>query len=138
MGGHVSPSTKAILDALVVNDESLTLEERDALHQFSKTGIIRFLEITSVPLMLNATKAAELLGVSPETFKKIRDQAAAVGVVELCGVEMTPGNFLFSRVDLVRFSQGQIHVPWSPAFRQKLSMASVAISSADAGFEHAG
>jgi hypothetical protein len=121
-----------------VSDEALTLEERDALHQFSKTGVIRFLDIASVPLMLNATKAAELLGVSSETFKKIRDQAAAVGVTELCGVELTPGNFLFSRVDLVRLSQGEFRLHWSPAFRQKHSMATEAISSADAGFERAG
>lgn len=134
----MSPSTKAILEALIISDESLTLEERDALHQFAKMGVIRFVDITSVPLLLNATKAAELLGVSPETFKKIRDQAATMGLDELCGVEMTPGNFMFSRVELVRFSQGQFQLLWSPAIRQKPSMASVAINSVNADFEHAG
>lgn len=134
----MSPSTKAILDALVVSDESLTLEERDALHQFSRHGTIRFVDIKATPLSLNATKAADLVGVSSETFKKVRDQAAIVGVAELCGVEMTPGNFMFSRIDLVRLSRGEFDLHWSPAIRQKLSMASVAISSAHAEFERAG
>lgn len=136
-GWHVSPSTKAILDALVISDESLTLSERDALHQFAKQGIIRFVDITSVPLMLNATKAAELLGVSPDTFRKIRDQAASAGVDELQGVEITPGNYMFSRVDLVRLAQGEFQLHWSSPSRPKLEMASVAIGCADAGPEHA-
>lgn len=133
----MSPSTRAILDALIITDASLTVQERDALHQFATKGLIRFIDIRSVPLMLNATKAAELLGVSPETFKKLRDQAAIAGVEELVGVEITPGNYLFSRVDLVRLSLGELDLKWSPANRPKLSMASATIGTADARFDRA-
>ena len=127
-----------MLDALVVSDDSLTLKERDALHQFSKLGIIRFVDVVSVPLLLNSTKAAELLGVSPETFKKVRDQAAIVGVEELCGVEITPGNIMFSRIELVRFSQGEFFLTWSSTTRPNQLMASESISIASARREQTG
>lgn len=134
----MSPSTKAVLDAIVMSDESLTLQQRDALHQFVKQGVIRFVDVQSTPLMLNATKAAELLGVSMETFKKVRDQAAFAGVEELRGVEITPGNFMFSRIDLVRLSLGEFDLKWSAGIRLKQPFNSVGIDPAHQELECAG
>jgi len=105
-------STKAILRTIILEEDSLTTHERETLLYFLKNGTIRFDDISAKEMLLTANAAAKALGVSPDTFKKIRDQAARVGVKELCGVETTPGNFMFSRLHLARFSLGEYDLCW--------------------------
>src|SRR5208283_3591570 len=81
------------------------------LAQFVETGIIHFVKIDGT-FMLTARDSAELLGISPESFLKIRKQAELRGIKELCGEEVVPGCLMWSRIALVRFSLGEFDLGW--------------------------
>ena len=105
-------STKAIIRTIILEDESLTTHERETLLHFLKHGTIRFDDISEKSMLLTANGAAEALGMSTDTFKGIRDQAALIGLKELCGVEVTPHTVMFSRVHLARYSLGEYDLCW--------------------------
>lgn len=104
-------TSSAILRAIMLADPTLTGPERKALHQFLETGLISVV-VAEGPLLFTAVKAAEFVGVSTDTFRKIRDQAARRSIRDLCGVEITPGNYMFERVALIKFSQGKFGLDW--------------------------
>lgn len=106
-------TTQAILRAIMLGDPTLTESDRRALCSFIEAKRFNVV-VAEGCLMLNATKAAEFLGVSTDTFKRIRDRAEERGVKELCGVELTPSNFMFSRIALIRLSQGEFDLDWTP------------------------
>ena len=83
--------------------------------QFAENGFIHVVKIEG-PLMLNAKASAELLGMSTDTFMKIRRQAQLRGIEELCGVELVPGSLMFSRIALVRLSTGEFDLDWPQNF----------------------
>lgn len=108
----MNESIKAIFHTIILKEESLTTLERESLLHFLKHGTIRFDDISGKSMLLTAKDAAKVLGMSTDTFKKIRDQAALIGLKELCGVEVTPGNFMYSRVHLARYSLGEYDLCW--------------------------
>jgi hypothetical protein len=104
-------TTKAVLRALALSDSTLSLKEREALAQFVENGSIHTVKIEG-PLMLNAKDSAEFLGTSTDSFLKVRRQAEVKGIEELCGEELVPGSLFFSRVALVRLSNGEFDLDW--------------------------
>ena len=108
----LSAHTITIIQAVCRSDPTITGPELAAIERFLLEGQIRFTDLDTIPLMLNASKAAEMIGISPDTFKRVRDQAQKTGVKELCGSEVTPGSPMFNRASLVRFSQGDFDLQW--------------------------
>ena len=97
--------------ALALSDSSLSVKEKEALVQFAENGFIHVVKIEG-PLMLNAKDSSELLGMSTDSFFKIRKQAQLRGIEELCGEELIPGSLFFSRIALVRLSNGEFDLDW--------------------------
>jgi hypothetical protein len=104
-------TTKAVLRALALSDSSLSLKEREALAHFAENGFIHVVRIDG-PLMLNAKDSSELLGLSTDSFLKIRRQAEFLRIEELCGEELVPGSLYFNRIALVRLSMGEFPLVW--------------------------
>jgi hypothetical protein len=79
--------------------------------QFAENGFIHVLRIDG-SLMLNAKDSSEFLGISTDSFAKIRKQAKLLAIKELCGEELVPGSLYFNRVTLMRLSLGEFPLDW--------------------------
>lgn len=112
----MSPLTRDLINCALVNDTGLTPAERECLGHYLQHGAFKFIEVEAGPLLLPAIHAAKYLGISPESFKKIRNRAAILGRSELCGIETTPGTVLFQRHVLAKFSRGEIDLHWNAKY----------------------
>jgi len=103
-------STKSVLRA-VAGDDTLFPSEVQALIQFAETGLITFMRLEG-SLLLNSKNSSEFLGVSTDSFGDMKKQASVIGLKELCGQEVTPDNYMFSRISLARFAAGDLSLNW--------------------------
>lgn len=134
--------TNSLIKIALQNDIELSDAKRAALEHFLENGVIKFVELRQGPLLVTAKAAAELLGVSTDTFKKIRVRAAELGIDELCGEEITPGTIMYSRLALLRFAIGDYRSRWQPPSQESeghaatfnaIADASVAVMTMEAG-----